>query len=309
MIGAASPITRPKEPLRLAQGESVTVVPRPPLGDGLVSLVLARNLAAAGARVEVLHDQLAYLAGWAPRGVVLQRRGAAGEGAPSVVVHHAPDSLSVAQGSRATFILREHAELHRHAPRAEVLRDLGASLFHLEEPGSSYALEIPGRLSAEEAGNPRRVLLHPESGEPARSWPADSFLALGAELRERGLEPELLVAPSELSRWEEPAQKSGLPVFCEQDLALAAQRLATSRMLVGNDSGVGHLAAAIGTPCVVLFTRRRVAERWCPRGGPVEPVLPPLEVPITALQRRLWKRTIGVPRVLGAIERLLQRSE
>ena len=52
------------------------------------------------------------------------------------------------------------------------------------------------------------------------------------------------------------------------DLYELACRLAGARVFIGNDSGIAHLAAAVGTPVVALFgpTDPRV---WAPRGRDV----------------------------------------
>jgi ADP-heptose:LPS heptosyltransferase len=52
------------------------------------------------------------------------------------------------------------------------------------------------------------------------------------------------------------------------DLAELANWLASGRLFVGNDSGIAHLAVAVGTPAIVLFgpTDPRV---WAPRGARV----------------------------------------
>jgi ADP-heptose:LPS heptosyltransferase len=49
------------------------------------------------------------------------------------------------------------------------------------------------------------------------------------------------------------------------DLYELACWLATARIYIGNDSGITHLAAAVGTPVVALFgpTDPRI---WAPRG-------------------------------------------
>jgi ADP-heptose:LPS heptosyltransferase len=52
------------------------------------------------------------------------------------------------------------------------------------------------------------------------------------------------------------------------DLYELAGWLATARVYIGNDSGITHLAAAVGTPVVALFgpTDPRI---WAPRGRDV----------------------------------------
>ena len=52
----------------------------------------------------------------------------------------------------------------------------------------------------------------------------------------------------------------------EPPLATLAGALALATLYVGNDSGVSHLAAAVGAPSAVLYTRALLAWRpWGPR--------------------------------------------
>lgn len=53
------------------------------------------------------------------------------------------------------------------------------------------------------------------------------------------------------------------------DLYDLACWLAGARIYVGNDSGISHLAAAVGTPVLALFTTTRPHE-WGPRGAVIE---------------------------------------
>jgi ADP-heptose:LPS heptosyltransferase len=65
------------------------------------------------------------------------------------------------------------------------------------------------------------------------------------------------------------------------DLYELAVWLATARVYIGNDSGITHLAAAVGTPVIALFgpTDPRI---WVPRGRDVcviaRPVIEDTEV-------------------------------
>ncbi len=54
----------------------------------------------------------------------------------------------------------------------------------------------------------------------------------------------------------------------EPPLDALAGALACAALYLGNDSGVSHLAAAVGAPSVVLFTRALLGWRpWAPRPG------------------------------------------
>ena len=74
------------------------------------------------------------------------------------------------------------------------------------------------------------------------------------------------------------------------DLYELAEWLATARVYIGNDSGITHLAAAVGTPVVALFgpTDPRI---WAPRGPDVcviaRPAIKDIEVEevVTAVMR------------------------
>jgi ADP-heptose:LPS heptosyltransferase len=64
----------------------------------------------------------------------------------------------------------------------------------------------------------------------------------------------------------------GVGTLLEPDLPRLAATLAAARAYLGGDSGVSHLAAAVGAPSVILFppaTRRRWAP-WSPSAVAVE---------------------------------------
>lgn len=102
------------------------------------------------------------------------------------------------------------------------------------------------------------AVIHPFSGSPKKNWPLARFQELA-----RRMGAHLPV------RWcagpEEPLE--GAVRF--EDLYDLACWLAAARVYVGNDSGVTHLAAAVGTPVVALFGPSDPAV-WAPRGPLVQ---------------------------------------
>ena len=92
-------------------------------------------------------------------------------------------------------------------------------------------------------------------GESKR-WPAARFGSLARRIRGRGLEVVVVIGPGEgaLGREVNEAAGGDLPVVgSETDVAGLAGVLARLSVLVGNDSGPMHVAAAVGTPAVALF--------------------------------------------------------
>ncbi len=114
------------------------------------------------------------------------------------------------------------------------------------------------------------IVLHPGSGSPSKNWPFDRFIELARRLADLG-QAAWVLGPAE--------EESGMSATLAREIPDAARwrnlsvselarRLAGSRLLVGNDSGVEHLAAAVGCPVVVLFGASDPAV-WAPRGTSV----------------------------------------
>ena len=116
------------------------------------------------------------------------------------------------------------------------------------------------------------LCLHPGSGSARKNWPKEDFLEVadGAFRRSR-LPSTVLIGPAEQGQrafWSEAggpslSVKEGLPIL------EVARILRRATLYVGNDSGITHLAAAVGVPVVALFGPTDPA-RWAPRGSGVE---------------------------------------
>ena len=123
-----------------------------------------------------------------------------------------------------------------------------------------------GRPRASLAGTPASLLPHPREALPwialhagggaystARRWPAESFLAAGQAIAKQA---HIVLVGTETDR--EPhdhlARELGaLDLTGRTSVKETAAVLARCRLLVSNDSGVVHLAAAVGTPVVAVF--------------------------------------------------------
>lgn len=92
------------------------------------------------------------------------------------------------------------------------------------------------------------LALHPFSGSEPKNWPLERFIELAGRLG------------GEWCEGPEPRR------YRFGDLGELARWLAGAAAYVGNDSGITHLAAAVGTPVVVLFGPSDPAV-WEPRGA------------------------------------------
>ena len=130
-----------------------------------------------------------------------------------------------------------------------------------------------------------RVVLHPGASAPARRWPVRRWIDIARRLRGRGAR---VVLTGNLAEQEACALIGrgarlalGDVVAGQTSLVGLARIVARARLVVCGDTGVAHLATALGTPSVVLF-------------GPVSPQEwgPPPERPI---HRALWSGASGDP--------------
>ncbi len=144
------------------------------------------------------------------------------------------------------------------------------------------------------AGRGRLLAIHPGAGSRAKRWDAAGFVRVAEWWRRGGGSLVEIAGPAEAG---DPLLL-GAPAARDLPLPDLAALLARATAYLGNDSGVSHLAAAVGVPSVVLFgpTDRR---RWRPLGTHVG-----------ALQARgagpdgITLAALPTARVVGALRRL-----
>jgi ADP-heptose:LPS heptosyltransferase len=164
------------------------------------------------------------------------------------------------------------------------------------------------------------VGLHPGSKLPSRRWPAQQFGALAEALIERygarivitGGASEWHIAAAVRRAMHHPA----LDLTGDTDLGTFAAAIARMDLLVTNDTGASHVAAASGTPSVAIFgpsrphqwapldrELHRIVDAWALAGYPPDPVGAlhglPLEPVLQACEELLGgaprERAVGEP--------------
>lgn len=164
--------------------------------------------------------------------------------------------------------------VHQSERFLETLGPLGAAVPVAWEPlglPPQAAEEGRRRLrSSRPAEGGPRVVIHPGSGSPHKCCAATLQAERITRLRGGGLSPVLLVGPAdgEVSARVLDLVPVPVPALRGLDLAQAAGVLAAADLYIGHDSGITHLAAAVGVPTVALFGPTPAA-RWAPRGQAV----------------------------------------
>lgn len=152
-------------------------------------------------------------------------------------------------------------------------------------PARDTTLEFPLTLAdheeasvvAEQAGiDPRRtIFIHPGARLASRRWPADRFASVARHLAARGHTIAITGSEGERHLVNRVVCQTGLPVanLCgATSLGALASLLKRGRLLICNDTGVSHIAAAVGLRSVVIASGSDT-RRWAPLDANLHSVL------------------------------------
>jgi heptosyltransferase-3 len=114
---------------------------------------------------------------------------------------------------------------------------------------------------------PGWIAIHPGSGSARKNWPLARFVELARRLEARGGPMAWIEGPAERGCMPDVGLSAAGAAQIWRGLSLPAlgARLLRCALFVGNDSGISHLAAAVGCPSVVLFGATSPGV-WAPRG-------------------------------------------
>lgn len=110
------------------------------------------------------------------------------------------------------------------------------------------------------------VCVHPGASTSARRWQSEGFAAIADALAQLGLRVVLTGSKQEVELTQAVVKAMKAPslnLAGRTSLGALAALLTESRLLVCNDTGVSHLAAALRVKSVVIFTQSD-PNRWAP---------------------------------------------
>lgn len=193
----------------------------------------------------------------------------------------------------------EHAasQLARPLQRMALFLDDAAARLHPSAEDQAKAREFLGESTAPV------IAIHPGSGSPRKNWPAENWAAVARWQRQHAPQSRLLIVGGEADAAQLAAVQAAVPgaeVLVAQHLPLPVLAAVLGRccLFLGHDSGISHIAAAVETPCILLFGPTDPAI-WAPQNAGVKI--------ITADTGDL--RQISVEMVKAAVEKALHPTD
>ncbi len=178
---------------------------------------------------------------------------------------------------------------------------------------SQKAAETVNGLLGESGLNDQKIaLIHPAAAFATKQWATENFARVAEFVTERGFAPVAIAAPNEKALLEKLCSEANVRI-ATFDLSLpeVTALAARSQLFTGNDSGIAHIAAAVGTPAVVIFGSSNLAH-WRPwNSAPAEIVFE--EMPCQPCPGYFCEKfdqpecilRVPVARVTAAIDRIL----
>jgi heptosyltransferase-2 len=181
----------------------------------------------------------------------------------------------------------------KHAAR-QLARPLEKLALYLEDPAATLPLPRSGER------DPATIAIHPGSGSERKNWPIERFVEVAQQLLTPNDRRKLLIVGGEADGARLKTLREKLPnervKFAENlPLPALAARLQNCGFFLGHDSGISHLAAAVGTPSLLLF-------------GPTDPAIwAPANPQVRVLRALgLTMNEIETAEVLAALQELMR---
>ena len=176
--------------------------------------------------------------------------------------------------NRKVYEHRKTVEKHEAEYNLSLLKGLGCELpsklevkISISEQERKTASDVRKSIGISDVDN--LVLLHPGSGGSAHDWKPKNFAQLAAELKKKEFCVVITGGRTETELVYSVAKDAGNGVksfISNLSLKEFAAFIQTAKLFIANSTGPLHLAAAVGTPVIGLFSPVRVMspKRWGP---------------------------------------------
>lgn len=289
------------------------------LGDGLIALVLSNNLHLNGGEVTTFHPFLDSLQNWFSHLPV--RRFPAIENMDAMLGQfdrffiiyekspwmqailkycqtHYKDQTTILNPiatHRCDYPYWEQGRFDGNRAFVENLYTYCKDVLRFTVVTKSNGILIPEGVQQRRFAN--RVVIHPCSSREGKNWPQKKFLELARQLKGMGYAPSLILTKEERQEWV----LDGLDAPLFANLPEMAAYVAESGSMIGNDSGIGHLASCLGVTTLTICRSAQASKFWRPAWAHGAVITPSPWIPNMKgfrMRDKYWKQWISVRRVV-----------
>ncbi len=146
-----------------------------------------------------------------------------------------------------------------------------------------------------------RIVIHPTSTTPLRTYSKRKFIKIARKLISQGHQVGFTVSPAEWVYWQR-YRSLGIDIPFFESLSGVAAYVYESALMIGNESGISHLASNLGLKTIVIAGNARRIKQWRPGWRKGEVITPPPWVPnIKGLRLRenRWQHFISTKHILN----------
>jgi lipopolysaccharide heptosyltransferase II len=182
---------------------------------------------------------------------------------------------------------RKTIKKHELEYNLDMLAPLGVSFekilpkIYLSPEEENYSRQIYDDLDIKK--DDIKIVIHPGSGGSSLNYPLEKFAILADKLIEE-LSAKIILTGNKKELMQSEKMKSWMKyqpfdLTGKTELRHLCSLLKGADLLISNSTGPMHIATAVGTPIVALFSPLQVASpiRWGPYGEENEVIMPPVD--------------------------------
>ena len=290
--------------------DNIGVVCANGIGDALLSMIITHNLTLSGHEVTTFSSHLCGLKRWFPGKKIEPFPVNAGYDSVFskfdriIVADHAILKSHHDFGNKMLFL--KESDFDRQKTMVDNLAATCRYRLNLPYCVKSNGIVVPKNLTWKK--HPKRVIIHPISTSLEKNWLPEKFYALCNRLLQHGYQPALCMSQDQQKGWSKIVEGTKLLLPFFPNLDELASYVYESGMMIGNDSGIGHIASCLDIPTISLFARKSYSHLWRPGWHPGSVVTPPNLLIGAKLKQKYWKYLLTVEQTWQHFKKMAEKS-
>ncbi|NGX28329.1 MAG: hypothetical protein K940chlam1_00505 [Candidatus Anoxychlamydiales bacterium] len=278
------------------------------LGDGLIALMLSYNLYLNGYEVDTFHNSLDQMQSYFPNLPI--KKYPRLDDIEKIIKNY--DQIFISYNEGSTFIQKlikegkktkaskvfvlnpcpsrkvgsqpfyKDAFFDPNLCMVENIENFSKNILKLKKISKKIDLSIPKNLTFKKFS--RRIIIHPSSAKKSKNYSIDKYLQLAKVLKDKNFEPVFVISEKERAEYK-MIKDLGFNLKAFDNLKDLTGFVYESSFMIGNDSGIGHLASLLGLSTITIFRNHRSAKLWRPGWSQNKIVFPNKFIPNLSLYR------------------------